>query len=594
MAAADGAAAAAVVPRDEVDGEHGEVDEGLGGLGPEPPAGDAGPAGGDPALRPAAGAGAGLAGLAVGDFQALLRSALNDLGLHAPPHPLQDLQGGTETPDPFRQVGAGPFGAPPTPHREPPAGQGRWALPAPPGPPPPGVHTLATYRTPAGGGQESLLSLAARTQVAPQVAAAFEASLGGSPGSILITDLLNIRKIDLDECINELQVLGARATPLARSSVVKLIIAAAECTGTPLPDFHTVGPLDRGVGTGTGTGPKRKMSAIIDQADDGDLDELPADKVRNLFIQYTHENGGEPAEGERCTADQLAALSTRLARDMVPYTDFGVWGPFGRRMQKAMRFTAQVFVAGELTTKAFRGPDSFPLWRAGWRVFRTALLMLHGAKPGQLDAYEERVRGLAEIFPDNWGILMAADDLMRSERWEEIRRRFDSARAWNGQQGPHDAGALDPAAPWGTVIKASAEDRDWWYEHVNQPALLAARRAGGQAAGQAAGFLALGPPGNWAPPRPLPPGKGKGSKGKGVKDKRGKGAAGNKVLQVKHTHNAAGTQICFAWGRAAQGCSTPCPNSRAHQCEFCLGPHRTIDPNCLSKPDGWTPPAPRK
>jgi hypothetical protein len=419
--------------------------------------------------------------------------------------------------------------------------------------------------------------------VAPSVLDAFEISLGGAPGTLLVSDLTNIRKADLDECINDLQVGGTRATPLARASIVQLIQLAAEVAGAPRPDFLTIIPVDRGGSSGPGL--KRKMSAVIDQADEGDLDILPEDRVRNLFIEYSIAIGGEPAEGERCTAEQLCALSTRLSRDTAPYTDFGVWGPFGRRMQKAMRFTAQVFIGGELTTKAFRGPDSFVLWRACWRVFRTALLMLHGAKAGQLDAYEEKMRGLAETFPDCWGILMAADDLMRSERWEEIRRRTEGERSGQGDHSPFGMGARCPAAPWGDVIKTSAEDRGWWYEHVNQPALLSSRSYGGQTAAPVPALVLATPPGNWTPP-PItkvktPKGKGKNKKGKA----KGKGGS--------YVSNAAGTQVCFAWGRAAHGCSTPCPNSRAHQCEHCLGPHRSIDPNCLSKPEGWTPPAPR-
>jgi hypothetical protein len=124
----------------------------------------------------------------------------------------------------------------------------------------------------------------------------------------------------------------------------------------------------------------------------------------------------------------------------------------------------------------------------------------------------------------------------------------------------------------------------------------------------------MGPPGSWVPPVPYPPrpqqpgkrnarsargkGGGKGS-GKGGDSKRGSGnKAGFEMALMgngtKSTHNVAGTQLCYAWGRSAQGCTTPCPNQRAHQCEFCLGPHRTIDPNCMSRPAGWTPPAPKK
>ena len=48
-----------------------------------------------------------------------------------------------------------------------------------------------------------------------------------------------------------------------------------------------------------------------------------------------------------------------------------------------------------------------------------------------------------------------------------------------------------------------------------------------------------------------------------------------------------GTQVCFAYNRAKEGCAVVCPSSRAHVCEFCLEPHRTVE--CPRNP-GWTPP----
>ena len=65
---------------------------------------------------------------------------------------------------------------------------------------------------------------------------------------------------------------------------------------------------------------------------------------------------------------------------------------------------------------------------------------------------------------------------------------------------------------------------------------------------------------------PYGKGKGKGSKGKG---KKGKGG--------KRNRNDAGIQLCWTWNQYAGGCSEPCPGGRAHQCEICCGPHRTIE-----------------
>ena len=53
--------------------------------------------------------------------------------------------------------------------------------------------------------------------------------------------------------------------------------------------------------------------------------------------------------------------------DSAPYTDFGVWGPFGRRQSKLLKYQAQIFVGGELQTKLMTGPPNFESWRKCWR-----------------------------------------------------------------------------------------------------------------------------------------------------------------------------------------------------------------------------------
>ena len=45
-------------------------------------------------------------------------------------------------------------------------------------------------------------------------------------------------------------------------------------------------------------------------------------------------------------AEQLGALADRLSKDTVPYTDMGLWGPYGRRQAKVLKFQAQIWVGG--------------------------------------------------------------------------------------------------------------------------------------------------------------------------------------------------------------------------------------------------------
>eukprot|EP00971_Amphidinium_carterae_P115718 2291868-Amphidinium_carterae.1 len=43
-----------------------------------------------------------------------------------------------------------------------------------------------------------------------------------------------------------------------------------------------------------------------------------------------------------------------------------------------------------------------------------------------------------------------------------------------------------------------------------------------------------------------------------------------------------GKQICYAWNRNTNGCSSICPTGRLHVCEYCLQNHRSIE--CTKKP----------
>ena len=53
-----------------------------------------------------------------------------------------------------------------------------------------------------------------------------------------------------------------------------------------------------------------------------------------------------------------------------------------------------------------------------------------------------------------------------------------------------------------------------------------------------------------------------------------------------------GEEICFAWGRSVDGCGEECQQQvkRAHVCEWCREPHRTI--NCPVHKN-WKPPPPK-
>jgi len=208
---------------------------------------------------------------------------------------------------------------------------------------------------------------------------------------------------------------------------------------------------------------KRKISDVLDQVDDGPYQPLPAERVAAMRQFHRDVTGGDPPDNERPTAEQLSALAHRIGAGKAPFADFAVFGPYGRRQTKIMRFTAQVFVAGELVTRQLKGPGSYASWRASWNVFRAAMIMVNGASPATLDCYSRGIEELTTLFPQAWGIISLADETMRAERWDI---------AMEGSKGD---------TTWDDIIKSTAfgfssPSSHWWYMHVVGPLTTGARR----------------------------------------------------------------------------------------------------------------------
>ena len=83
---------------------------------------------------------------------------------------------------------------------------------------------------------------------------------------------------------------------------------------------------------------KLKMSSYIDQADDGEFIPASRQQVETWFQNYQTFAAGPPLEQEEPTAEQLQALNTRAnVRNQSPYADLSIWGPFNRKIARAMK-----------------------------------------------------------------------------------------------------------------------------------------------------------------------------------------------------------------------------------------------------------------
>eukprot|EP00972_Heterocapsa_arctica_P038852 5724387-Heterocapsa_arctica.AAC.1 len=153
-------------------------------------------------------------------------------------------------------------------------------------------------------------------------------------------------------------------TPLERGRIRQAIQGAARALRRKPPDFGGAAPV---AVANTQETRSKKLSQTIDQGADAEFEVMDESEVRQLFSNYDSLNGGRPQPGEEPTAEQLSALRRVLETDAAPFTDFAVWGPYGRRQSKLLRHHAHIFVGGELVTKQLTGPSSFSVWRECWR-----------------------------------------------------------------------------------------------------------------------------------------------------------------------------------------------------------------------------------
>eukprot|EP00971_Amphidinium_carterae_P297429 5908872-Amphidinium_carterae.1 len=75
--------------------------------------------------------------------------------------------------------------------------------------------------------------------------------------------------------------------------------------------------------------------------------------------------------------DQVACLKHALEHRRPPYVDFGIFTPYGDRLQRKLRMTGLALQTdGSLKNTEVPGPPTLSDWDASYRVLRTALLCL--------------------------------------------------------------------------------------------------------------------------------------------------------------------------------------------------------------------------
>ena len=202
---------------------------------------------------------------------------------------------------------------------------------------PPGVFgsawTGTTVASPTSGSAQVWLTWASAKGASLEVARNFLAELGGG-NSTTLQDIFNVPAPDVAEALRAHRY-SPGLLPIQRGVITSLLTVAAAELG--------VKPLELGqTKLAETTGSSRKMSSVIDQSLDSDVPIIKEGDVRKLFSRFDAENGGKPLKHEEPTGVQLQALKEIVQADCAPYADFGVWGPFGRRQAKLMKYSATI------------------------------------------------------------------------------------------------------------------------------------------------------------------------------------------------------------------------------------------------------------
>ena len=409
----------------------------------------------------------------------------------------------------------------------------------------------------------TVVMFAGKCKVPRPVVDALTKALGGD-ADMDMEDFAFMSDQAVTKAIAELVIPDTEITELHRSQAFKLFrrakVAAVEA-GLPL-DGVPLGPRPADTSAGTKAEDPQtllKFSSYMDQSSEATFPLLAPDVIRQNRDVYKDLFGAEPPTSKRPTDEQLSALAARLKSGRVPFVDFAVFGPFDDHAAKLRKFSDQVFVGGVLTTRLLTGPQTFSDWQACFEVFKVAMVMLKGAKPGSLTAYEEGIKELWLAY-DNWSIIAQADIAMRSREWTIVKDEMMSSNTVG----------YDPAMPWDKVLSTTAfgmvtgPRAHWWWLHVQGP--LTGR-------GAAPSTLAKleQKPTNINPVAPR------------ERQIMGGGAKTNSKAKATVQARDVSGEYCYPWneGKCTKG---PCPNGRIHACRECGGNHKVAD--CPRKTGG--------
>ncbi|CAE8629493.1 unnamed protein product, partial [Polarella glacialis] len=347
-----------------------------------------------------------------------------------------------------------------------------------------------------------------------------------------------------------------------------------------------------------------KTSAVLDQADDTEIQVRSSALMMQHFANHVEVTGAEPLSEVEPTPEQVSAMFERIVvRSEAPYADFSVLTPFGQRLQRTMK-TRSWLLQQDGTWKALDvpGPPTFEAWQSCFRVYKAILFMLRydqdavpgpGSQaprkivsPASIEMYYENFRALSHEFPEAWHLCMSAEDRMRGEHLERIKRLLDRALL----QGQVPLGIVYNAAnPWDGVFQYAAQDAAFWDANVRRPALTFLARNRQVPRFEDAAVMNE----CWSTAESVQrrvveysrSGDEETCSRRRAESDRKTEESEQKTVEVKwggvFRTGQRGTQICYEYAKGERGsCSEPCQTQRLRSCQKCLGKHRNDSAEC--------------
>ena len=124
-----------------------------------------------------------------------------------------------------------------------------------------------------------------------------------------------------------------------------------------------------------------KMNMTVDQGDESKFPAPTRAETDTWNANYFAQEQTIPPEDEEATEIQVKGLDVRTRASRTPYVDFAIWGPYGNKLLRSLKFRVWVPNGdGTFTQKEMQGPENFLVYVKIWRVFMTAAKMIRAVE----------------------------------------------------------------------------------------------------------------------------------------------------------------------------------------------------------------------